>query len=100
MAYSREQIPTGQADITTPEIARHWKQLGQIACHILHVPNMERHNIPTAFQPFRIVYGKENEPLAEYKFGWTIIGHVCLDNKDDGPNCTTVNRVTERREDP
>jgi hypothetical protein len=49
-------------------------------------------NVPTAFQPLKIIYGKEDEPWAEqYKFGWTIIGRVRLDNNPR--NKTTVNRV-------
>lgn len=91
LAYSQEQIPASQADIATPEIARHWKHLEEIAHHIRHVPNVEiamliRRNTPTAFQPLRIIYGKENEPWAEeYKFGWTIIGRTQVQKMADLP---------------
>ena len=58
-------------------------------------------NIPSAFQPLRIIYGTDNEPWAEeYKFGWTVIGPVCLDKREDSANCATVNRITIQRENP
>ena len=106
LAYSQEQIPASQADIATAEIASHWKHLEEIAHHIRHVPGLQigmliGRNVPTAFQPSRIIYGKEDEPWAEeYKFGWTIIGRVCPDNREDTSVTATVNRVTVQREDP
>lgn len=42
----------------------------------------------------KIIYGKQEEPWAEqYKFGWTIIGKVCLD-ESSGRHEATANRVT------
>ena len=50
-------------------------------------------NVPTAFQPLKIIYGKQEEPWAEqYKFEWTIIGKVCRD-ESSGRHEATVNRV-------
>jgi len=57
--------------------------------------------IQSAFQPLRIIYGRDNQPCAEeYKFGWTVIGPVCLDNKEDSTHCATVNRIIIQRESP
>ena len=105
-AYSQEKIPASQEDIATPEIARSWKHLEGIAHHIHHRTDIEiglliGRNIPSAFQPLRIIYGTDNEPWAEeYKFGWTVIGPVCLDKREDGANCATVNRIAIQRENP
>ena len=58
-------------------------------------------NVPTAFQPLHVIYGKESEPWAEeYKFGWTIIGRVCLDDETSEQDNTTVNSVTITQENP
>lgn len=55
--------------------------------------------MPSAFQPLQIIYGNDDEPWAEqYKFGWTIIGPVCLDNRGS-ENCATVNCITIQRGD-
>ena len=105
-AYSQEKIPASQEDIATPEIARSWKHLEGIAHHIHHRTDIEiglliGRNIPSAFQPLRIIYGTDNEPWAEeYKFGWTVIGPACLDKREDSANCATVNRITIQRENP
>ena len=105
-AYSQEKIPASQDDIATPEIARSWKHLEGIAHHIHHCADIEiglliGRNIPSAFQPLHIIYGRDNEPWAEeYKFGWTVIGPVCLDKGEDSANCATVNRITIQRENP
>ena len=105
-AYSQEKIPASQEDIATPGIARSWKHLEGIAHHIHHRTDIEiglliGRNIPSAFQPLRIIYGTDNEPWAEeYKFGWTVIGPVCLDKREDSANCATVNRIAIQRENP
>ena len=105
-AYSQENIPASQRDIATPEIARSWKHLEEIACHIHYRPDVEiglliGRNIPSAFQPLRIIYGSDNEPWAEeYKFGWTIIGPVCVDKEEETLNCASVNRITVQSEYP
>ena len=104
-AYSEDRIPASHEDIATPETAKSWKHLEKIAHLIHHQPNVEiglliGRNIPSAFQPLQIIYGNDNEPWAEqYKFGWTIIGPVCLDNRGT-ENCATVNRIIILREDP
>ena len=107
-AYSREDIPADKYDIATPEIARRWNHLREIAHHIHYRPDVEigmliGRNVPTAFQPLNIIYGKEDEPWAEqYKFGWTIIGRVCLDHNPSRNkatvNCVSVNEKEDRRE--
>ena len=59
----------------TPEIVRSWKNLAEVAHRIHHHPDTEigiliGRNIPSAFQPLSIIYGREDEPWAEdYKFG-------------------------------
>ena len=103
-AYSQEKIPASQEDIATPEIARSWKHLEGIAHHIHHHTDIKiglliGRNIPSPFQLLRIIYGTDNEPWAEeYKFGWTVIGPVCLDKREDSANCATVNRIAIQRE--
>ena len=105
-AYSQEKIPASQEEIATPEMARSWKHLEGIAHHIHHRTNTEiglliGRNIPSAFQPLRIIYGTDNEPWAEeYKFGSTVIGRVCLDKREDRRNYETVNCIAIRRENP
>ncbi|PFX13024.1 hypothetical protein AWC38_SpisGene22936 [Stylophora pistillata] len=105
-AYSQEKIPASQEDIETPEVARSWKHLEGIADHIHHCTNTEiglliGHNIPSTFQPLRIIYGTDNEHWdEEYKFGWTVIGPVCLDKREDRRNYETVNCIAIRRENP
>ena len=102
-AYSQDQIPADQSDIATLEVAQHWPHLAAIARHIHHRPDMEigllmGRNVPTAFQPLRVIYGKEEEPWeGEYKFGWNIIGPVCLENNIKEQN-KTANRITVMKE--
>lgn len=58
-------------------------------------------NIPSAFQPLRIIYDRDKEPLAEdYGFRWTVIGPVCLDKREDNANFSTVNCIATQRENP
>ncbi len=98
-AYSRDDIPADMYDIATPEIARRSNHLREIAHHVHYRSDVEigmliGRNVPTAFQPLSVIYGKEEEPWAEqYKFGWTIIGRVCLDESPSN-NKATVNRVS------
>jgi hypothetical protein len=59
-AYSREDIPADKYDIATPEIARQWNHLREIAHHIHYRPDVEigmliGRNVPTAFQPLNII---------------------------------------------
>ena len=55
-------------------------------------------NVPAAFQPINVIFGKDEEPWAEqYKFGWTIIGRVSKDEQRT-QNSASVNRVTVERE--
>ena len=58
-------------------------------------------NVPTAFQPLKVIYGEADEPWAEkYKFGWTIIGPVCLDKaKSQDFSSVSVNHVVVLREE-
>ena len=101
-AYTQECIPASHSDIATPEVAKQWEHLKEIADKIHHRPDVEigmliGRNIPTAFQPTNIIYGGASEPWAEeYKFGWTIIGRVCQENPEE--HIATVNRVTVQRE--
>lgn len=77
-AYSQGRIPASERNIVTPHIARSWRHLEEIGSHVHRHPDVEiglllGSNIPSAFQPLRIIYGRDNEPWAEeYKFGWTI----------------------------
>ena len=106
-AYAQESIPATHHDIATPDIARQWEHLKVIADKISHQPQIEigmliGRNIPTAFQPLEVIYGEADEPWAEkYKFGWTIIGPVCLDKiaPHEPTSEASVNRVTVMREE-
>ena len=100
-AYSREGIPANQSDIATPETASNWEHLKKISRHLHYRPDLEigmliGQNVPTAFQPLRIIYGKEEEPWAEeYKFGWTIISRTSEDLETiQDQDCALVNRIT------
>jgi hypothetical protein len=106
-AYARDSIPATHYDIATPDVARQWQHLKEIADKIYYQPNVEigmliGRNVPTAFQPLSVICGKDEEPWAEeYRFGWTIIGPVCLDNGSQKPvqHKASVNRVSVQREE-
>ena len=104
-AYSQEKIPASQ-DIATPQMARSWKHLEGIAHHVHNRTDIEIGlligcNVPSAFQPLRIIYSTDNELWdEEYKFGWTVIGPVCLNKREDSAKCATVNRIAIQRENP
>ena len=108
LRFHLHTIPASREDIAAPEIARSWKHLEEVAHRIRHHPDTETgllngRNIPSAFQPLSIICGGEDEPWAEkYKFGWTIIGPVCLHKREDSNaiNCAAVNRITIQREIP
>lgn len=104
-AYTRETIPATHYEIVTPDIARQWKHLEGIADEIHYRPDVEiglliGRNVPSAFQPLRVVYGQDEEPWGEeYKFGWTVIGPVCLEeNGAERVEVAAVNRITARKE--
>ena len=106
-AYAQESIQATHHDIATPEIARQWEHLKTIADKIPYRPDIEidmliGRNIPSAFQPLNVIHGTANEPWAEeYKFGWTIIGPVCLADAET-KECNlivSVNRITVHREE-
>ena len=106
-AYSRERIPANRSNIATPDVARHWDHLNFIANSLRYSPDVAigmliGRNVPTAFQPLRVVYGNENEPWAEqYKFGWTIIGPACLNNDDeDSATVNHINVITTNGSEP
>ncbi|CAB4031224.1 Hypothetical predicted protein [Paramuricea clavata] len=104
-AYSRENVPASQLDITTPEIVSNWKHLQEISRHLHHRPDLEigmliGRNVPYAFQPLRMICGNEDEPWAEeYKFGWTVIGCAGKDGEYTQDRAA-VNRVTVTVEEP
>ena len=55
-------------------------------------------NVPAAFQPINVIFGKDEEPWKEqYKFGRTITGRFCKD-KQRTQNSASVNRVTVEKE--
>ena len=84
-AYAQPKIPATHSDIATPDIVRQWDHLKNVADEVHYRSDMDigmliGRNVPTAFQPLKVIYGEADEPWAEkYKFGWTIIGPVCLD---------------------
>ena len=106
-SYARDCIPATHYDIATPDVARQWQHLKEIADKIYYQPNVEigmliGRNVPTAFQPLSVICGKDEEPWAEeYRFGWTIIGPICLDNGSQKPvqHKASVNRVSVQREE-
>ena len=103
VSYSQEYIPTSHKDIATPRTVSQWKHLSHIADKIQHRSDVDiglliGRNVPAAFQPINVIFGKDEEPWAEqYKFGWTIIGRVCKD-KQWTQNLASVNRITVERE--
>ena len=105
-AYAQPKIPATHSDIATPDIVRQWDHLKDVADEIHYRSDIEigmliGRNVPTAFQPMKVIYGEAHEPWAEkYKFGWTIIGSVCLDEaKSQECSSVSVNRVTIQREE-
>jgi len=100
--YAQDNIPATHHNIATPDIARQWEHLKVIADKIYHHPQIGigmliGRNVPTAFQPLEVIYRGADEPWAEkYKFGWTIIGPVCLDKivLHESTAEASVNRVT------
>ena len=105
-AYAQPKIPGTHSDIATSDIVRQWGHLKDVADEIHYRSDIEigmliGRNVPTAFQPMKVIYGKADEPWAEnYKFGWTIIGSVCLDEaKSQECSSVSVNRVTIQREE-
>ena len=104
-AYAQESIPATCHDIATPDIA-----MGALKSHCrqnlpptqIGIGMLIGRNIPTAFQPLEVICGAVDEPWAEkYKFGWTIIGPVCLDKiaSHEPTSEASVNRVTVMREE-
>ena len=66
-AYSREAISANQSDIAKPEMASSWEHLEKLSRYLHYRPDPEigmliGRNVPTAFQPLRIIYGKEEVP--------------------------------------
>ena len=105
-AYAQPKIPATHSDIATPDIVRQWDHLKDVADEIHYRSDIESgmligRNVPTAFQPLKVIYGEADEPWAEkYKFGWTIIGPVCMDKaKSQECSSVSVNRVTVLREE-
>jgi len=74
-AYAQESIPATRHDIATPDITRQWEHLKVIVDKISYQPHIGigmliGRNIPTAFQPLKVIYGEEDEPSAEkFNFG-------------------------------
>lgn len=105
-AYAQLKIPATYSDIATPDIVRQWDHLKDVADEVHYRSDIDigmliGRNVPTAFQPLKVIYGEADEPWAEkYKFGWTIIGPVCLDKaKPQQCSSVSVNRVTVQREE-
>lgn len=68
--YTQDRIPADHSNIATPEVAIQWEHLNCIANQLHYSPEIEigmliGRNVPTAFQPFQVIYGKENQPWAE-----------------------------------
>ena len=105
-AYAQPKIPATHSDITTPDIVRQWDHLKDVADEVHYRSDIDigmliGRNVSTAFQPLKVIYGEADEPWAEkYKFGWTIIGPVCLDKaKPQQCSSVSVNCVTVQREE-
>ena len=105
-AYAQPKIPATHSDIATPDIVRQWDHLKDVADEIHYRSDIDigmliGRNVPTALQPLKVLYGEADEPWAEkYKFGWTIIGPICLDKaKSQECSSVSVNRVTVQREE-
>lgn len=83
--------------------ASQWKHLSQIADKRQHRSDVNIGlligcNVPAAFQPINVIFGKDEEPWEEqYQFGVTVIGRVCKD-KQQTQNSASVNRATVERQ--
>ena len=105
-ANAQPKIRATHSDIATPYIVREWDHLKDVADEIHYRSDIEigmliGRNVPTAFQPRKVIYGEADKPWAEkYKSGWTIIDPVCLDKaKFQECSSVSVNRVTVQREE-
>ena len=108
-AYAQPKIPGTHSDIATSDIVRQWGHLKDVADEIHYRSDIEigmliGRNVPTAFQPTKVIYGEADQPWAEkYKFGWKIkkiICPVCLDkDKSQEYSSVPVNRLSVEREE-
>ena len=69
-AYAQESIPKTHHEIATPDITRQWEHLKVIVDKIsdqlqIGIGMLIGRDIPTAFQPLKVIYGEEDEPWAE-----------------------------------
>ena len=66
-AYAQPKIPATHSDIATPDIVRQWDHLKDVANEMHYWSDIEigmliGRNVPTAFQPMKVIYGKADEP--------------------------------------
>ncbi|XP_071138882.1 uncharacterized protein [Mytilus edulis] len=92
-------IPDEKSEIPTPDIAKSYPHLREIAHQILDLnPNIDiqlliGRDVPEAHHVFRQLTGPKGTPFAqELFFGWVIIGDVCL-GKVHKPNFVHVNKT-------
>ena len=101
-AYAQPKIPATHSDIATPDIVRQWDHLKDVADEIHYTSDVEIGWLEETYQPLSNPWnGEANEPWAKkYKFGWIIIGPVCLDKaKSKECSSVSVNRVTVQRKE-
>ncbi|CAG2232634.1 unnamed protein product [Mytilus edulis] len=92
-------IPDEKSEIPTPDIAKSYPHLREIAHQMLDLnPNIDiqlliGRDVPEAHHVFRQLTGPKGTPFAqELFFGWVIIGDVCL-GKVHKPNFVNVNKT-------
>ena len=66
-AYAQPKIPATHSDIATPGIVRQWDHLKDVADEMHYRSDIEiglliGRNVPTAFQPMKVIYGEADEP--------------------------------------
>jgi len=80
VTYSREYIPADESHIPTPETARKWPHLSEVAHYLQPLLNCEvglliGYNCAQALAPRRCITGEGNQPFAvETDLGWSVVG--------------------------
>ena len=80
VTYSREYIPVDVSHIPTPETARKWPHLSEVAHCLQPLLNCEvglliGYNCSQALAPRRCITGEGNQPFAvETDLGWSVVG--------------------------
>ena len=96
--FSRQNLPVDQEEIPTPEKARKWSHLQEIADHIpdvdcdVPIGLLIGVNCPAALRPIEVIKEENGGPFAQRTaFGWCIVGP--LSNGKSTVNSLRCNRI-------